>query len=193
MGGTLISDKYVLTAADKIYGQGLPSGSDDLAVVVGDHDRTIPSDGQQKIKAVSASAYPGWQENQIGFVIIELEERVQLRPEIGIVCLPMNTSETFPDGDLIASGWGQTVKSEDGDPSHVLKAMPVKETECTEEFVSFGLCIFSSINGTLCIGDAGGMAIIILCNKVFVSNLTAKQHITVVKGSYQKKLAILET
>ena len=141
----------------------------DLAVVVGDHDLSDPNDGQQKFSVSNVIIYPGFEDfESTDFAVIELEGSVNLRPEVGIACLPMNTSETFIGADLIATGWGQT---QSGNDANVLKAMRtegISLEECSrlwqEEFSEHDqdkLCVFNSKDAPGQ-GDSGGISISII-------------------------------
>ena len=162
-GGSLISDRFVLTAAHCLEDKS------NIGVVVGAHDLLDLTDGQQIILPSNVFIHPNYEHVpkkvlNYDFAIIELKEAISLRPEVGIACLPMNTAETFVNANLIASGWGGTDILET--PSPVLKAMRtqgISYEKCLKVLSgSFEdkLCALSSEHSSVFSGDSGGTKIL---------------------------------
>ncbi|XP_063866687.1 trypsin-1-like [Scylla paramamosain] len=162
-GGTLISDRYVLTAAHCIRGVSIHN----LRVTVGEHIRSFPIETRSKeYQPVYSIFHPEFNKttynNDIG--LLKLSHKINTymwfsRP----ACLPLPDTDYV--GELgIATGWGRI--SEKGEPTDTLKealvpifpnavcqALRYRPYEITDNMFCAGY-----INGGTdsCHGDSGG-------------------------------------
>jgi len=117
-GGSLVSDKYVVTAAHCTqYAVGKYS------VQLGAHNISIP-DGVN-IKAKKIINHKGYNSNSMknDIAVIELEEKATLGSSVGVVCLPPKNKD-YAGKMAVISGWG-TLES-GGDSPNELQDTTVK-------------------------------------------------------------------
>jgi len=158
-GGSLIADRYVLTAAHCTEGQR----ASDLTVRLGEHQINSNSESQIVTRRVSKiiehENYQGGSEiNDIA--LLKLSSPVQFRSEIWPVCLPPQTP-LYTGKVATVTGWGTT--SSGGSASNVLREVDVEVKSNTQCQSSYGS---SSIRDTMlcagsrgkdsCQGDSGG-------------------------------------
>ena len=160
-GGTLISDRHVLTAAHCTT----RGGSYD--VIVGEHRVTSSEDGTRHSVCRHVD-HPSYNTNTLDsdFSILHLDEPVQLGARAVPACLPQSSfSGDYLDGkDLTVSGWGAL--SEGGGSPNVLHKVVVPgmtNTFCNQRQIYGGqissnmLCAGqTSGNIDSCQGDSGG-------------------------------------
>ncbi|CAL4060273.1 unnamed protein product [Meganyctiphanes norvegica] len=158
-GGSLIADRYVLTAAHCT--EGLRAG--EVSVRLGDHRLSTTSESNQLTRTVSQIInHPNYQAgaeiNDIA--LLKLSSPVSFRTGVWPVCLPPKVP-TYANKVATATGWGTT--SSGGSSSDVLREVDVRvwsNTECRR--TQYG----SSIEDTMmcagqtgkdsCQGDSGG-------------------------------------
>ena len=160
-GGSLISASHVLTAAHCTVGRSAAS----IRVIVGDHNFQVTGDGEQYFAVQSILIHPNYNfANSLAFdfSILKLATAVVLpSPTAGIVCLPLDVSQTFAGASLTISGWGTTSSS--GIQSPALKVATVNgitNTACQanypqETLGTYHLCA-ALTNTDTCQGDSGG-------------------------------------
>ncbi|XP_069939742.1 trypsin [Cherax quadricarinatus] len=116
-GGTLISDRYVLTAAHCIRGVSVHS----LQVMVGDHIRSFPIETNSKeYRVVYAIYHPHFNHTTYNndIALIKLNHKVEYKWYSRPACLPLPDSDYV--GELgVVTGWGRV--GEKGDPTDTLK------------------------------------------------------------------------
>ena len=109
-GGTILSDRHILTAAHCLATVNDPKR---IAVHVGMHDLSQPDGTVHKINRVSI--HPSYSNDSLylhDIAIIHLESSVDLdkQPSMGMACMPManKTREQYPpmNSSLVAVGWG---------------------------------------------------------------------------------------
>merc|ERR1712002_1204490 len=101
-GGTLISDKDVLTAAH------CTSGSTSAAyVVLGEHNLGV-NDGEKKVRVCSVKNHPNYNDRTVDydFAILTLCESVSFTSDISPACLPSSSSNNYDNRESVVSGWG---------------------------------------------------------------------------------------
>ncbi|XP_037794678.1 proclotting enzyme-like isoform X2 [Penaeus monodon] len=161
-GGTLISDRYVLTAAHCIEGVNV----NNLRVMIGDHVRSFPIETKSRDYQAVYSVYHhefnrSTYNHDIG--LVKLGQKVEYKWYSRPACLPQPNSDYV--GELgIVTGWGRT--AQDGDPTDTLKeilvpifsnpacrALRYKPHEITDNM----MCAGYIAGGTdSCHGDSGG-------------------------------------
>ena len=106
-GGSLVGDKYVITAAHCLRGYS----PEDVAVIIGDTSIAVDNEAQSiKVDAFSFTRHPQYNstshENDIA--VIELKDKIDLhsQPNIKPVCLP-EAGSTYAGEEAVVSGWGR--------------------------------------------------------------------------------------
>jgi len=158
-GGSLIADRYILTAAHCT--EGLRAA--DLNVRLGEHKISSSSESQTVTRSVSKiinhENYQGGSEiNDIA--LLQLSSPVEFRSEVWPVCLPPSTP-SYANKVATVTGWGTT--SSGGSVSDVLREVDVKVKANSDCQSSYGS---SNIKETMlcagapgkdsCQGDSGG-------------------------------------
>jgi len=159
-GGTLISDKDVLTAAHCTVGGGA------RYVVLGEHNVQNSNDGQQVYRVCGKKEHPnyksGTEDND--FAILTLCDKVTFTTAVSPVCLPPDSSDQYSNKEAIVSGWG-TLYSNGPQPS-VLQDVTVKtmsNSQCTGSSTAYSssditsnMICAASPGKDSCQGDSGG-------------------------------------
>ena len=107
-GGTLVGDKYVITAAHCTAGQS----TSDLKVVVGETNLAVTNDTQRFVMDVLViKQHPGYDSSTLSndICVLELSSAVDLTsfPHIKPACLPYSSQITdFVGQSAVVSGWG---------------------------------------------------------------------------------------
>ena len=141
-GGTLISNRHVLTAAHcllKTQNSKLVPIYDSWTIDLGEHDYA-----NSIAKTVSVSDYVPHPDyiiddkhvSHYDIAVMTLSSPVTFIREISPICLPADTLETHVGQDAILTGWGTT---ELGRPSSTLKEVNctiLSDKECEETFGS---------------------------------------------------------
>ena len=160
-GGSLINDRYVLTAAHCLKSMPHPT---DIILMLGAYEkseRLFPGEKQEELEAQSYLIRPGYtfQPSSVEDVaLIKLKKPVQLGNRWKPVCLP-NFSE---HSNLFVYGWGRQ-----NEGTTQVKATVMHETEIDE--VANSTCtnqwgrrfipeqhICAGTKGKTCYGDSGG-------------------------------------
>merc|ERR1711970_147857 len=175
-GGTIINQRYVITAAHCVYeGQTLMQpNTHSLLVVAGEHNICDgANEGGQVIKVEQVHVRPDY--NQAGkmendFAILKLSSSIKFTANVKPACLPEKAAQSYSGQMATVSGWGGTVgyrykqKPRPTQPRQCeLKETSVKILKPTE-----GLCPRSTDNDSQtklcgyaegtdsCQGDSGG-------------------------------------
>ena len=158
-GGTLISNRHVLTAAHCFeHGNA-------MFVVVGGHYINDDSDGARH-NVCKTSIHPKWNEwtREFDFAILHLETPVEFGPRAVPACLPAQRLDGGRDGldwmqtgrTMTVSGWGLLAPDEYETPNelYVVKVPGVSDERCKDmhrDFTRrFGIHITDNM---LCAGD----------------------------------------
>jgi len=174
-GGTLISSKWVQTAAHCVFeGSHKPPHPQDWEVVLGEFDDTLDDGWEQVFNVDAVFLNPKYNSKTEDWdtALIKLSREVELTDWVAPACFPKEDS-SFPPGQVcITSGWG-SINSEGTEWGPTLKqeyAQLWKHSECEAAYGHQGwvthrmLCAGFHVTGnqdpercaTLGYGDSGG-------------------------------------
>lgn len=133
-GGTLLSERYVLTAANCLY----LTNTDELSVYVGSN--TI--DKASKITVKSAISHPQYDyfTDDYDFAILELESADNFPEIVEFAKLPSQADTLEDDENLFVTGWGWTDFFPEGDQK-VLRGVNVSNInheDCQRRYDEWG-------------------------------------------------------
>ncbi|CAL4108054.1 unnamed protein product, partial [Meganyctiphanes norvegica] len=168
-GGSIINDRYILTAAHCLYtfkntGKCYYDPPKELNILVGDHHQFSTSDNNAytaKITMKKNIIHPTYncKTQQNDFALIELSEAIELNDVIKPVCLPTDDSKTFESAMGTVAGWG-TKDDDDLSKIPLEVDLPILDTNCGgyETITSNMLCAGYPETGgkDSCQGDSGG-------------------------------------
>ncbi|XP_054735898.1 trypsin-1 [Anastrepha obliqua] len=162
-GGTLINDRYVLTAAHCVKGQNVKRISVRLLQLGRSTNMGIMR------RAVALVTHKKYNDNTLvnDIALVKLSKPIALKDPIRPVCLP-NPNQNFDFKEGVIAGWGLT--SQDGDISSVLQEVTVpiitnaqcRNTSYKTMIVNTMLCAGLVEEGgkDACQGDSGGPLIV---------------------------------
>ncbi|XP_058839024.1 transmembrane protease serine 9-like [Topomyia yanbarensis] len=161
-GGTLISDRHVMTAAHCVHG----FNKQRISVTLLDHDRSSSTETEtitSKVdKIYKHSGYsPFNYDNDIA--ILRLETIMQMNDKLRPVCQP-SSGESFAGYDGIVTGWGTTTQGGDVSPTLQEVSVPIlSNEECRksaygEKRITDNMLCAAVPEGGMdsCQGDSGG-------------------------------------
>ena len=104
-GGSIISDRHIMTAAHCTAGKSISS----IRVLLGEHDTT---DSVADIRTISAitdhPSYTGSSSLDYDYSILTLSSPVTFSKQMAPVCLPADTSLLYTGQVATVTGWGTT-------------------------------------------------------------------------------------
>lgn len=176
-GGTIISSRYILTAAHCVT--SLPSSLRLIGARVGDHDISTERDCERNPQGqviVCTERYQDFGVDGVYFhpdysrtklqndiALLRLNSTIDFRPaSVRPICLPYGNTATINHNKAVVTGWGATEfgpRSQD-----LLQAkLPLKtNAECKETYKRTTqiwykqLCAGGELNIDSCLGDSGG-------------------------------------
>merc|ERR1712142_1328816 len=162
-GGSIISSRFVLTAAHCIQYKG-----EKVFVVIGDHDKLDGGEAvtkRLKGRAIPHKNYdPNNMDNDVAVIRLNKEIKFsEFNGNVAPVCLARKNDGDYADTDVTATGWG-TIYSE-GPQATVLMEVNLRtitNTQCGEDYGYDKTMIIPSMLCTVmpgkdaCQGDSGG-------------------------------------
>ncbi|XP_058981501.1 uncharacterized protein LOC109611842 [Musca domestica] len=172
-GGSLITNRYVLTAAhcvntvDPVIGVRLgeyDTSTEEDCIKLGPRWRCNPPVEDIGIENIVAHPEYSKSKHVNDIALIKLDRNVEFKKHIEPICLPIfsNSVQTQPEDHFLIAGWGFTEK---GSTSNVLLKAPVKQlpvSTCSQEYsielsLTRHLCAGDDVLGRdTCGGDSGG-------------------------------------
>ncbi|XP_075139713.1 ovochymase-2 [Leptodactylus fuscus] len=110
-GGTVISDRYIVTAAHCVLDKNILNNT---RVSVGVHDFGVKEYSEKSFPIKAVYKHPNFSSNKpfnYDIAILELVGRIKFDQNIQAACLP-NPDDVFPAGSLcVALGWGRLIEN----------------------------------------------------------------------------------
>ncbi|CAL4059571.1 unnamed protein product, partial [Meganyctiphanes norvegica] len=189
-GGSIINDRWILTAAHCIVDQNTCrlkfDSSSSLRVTVGEHHQGQTSDDNSDTKKYAIKSYikhPNYNCKTLDYdiALLELTEPIPFNNAIRPVCLPSDDSKTYVGQTATVSGWGLT--STDGSMSNYLQEVQVPIL-ANDNCGSWGtkaamkLCAGGQPGKDSCGGDSGGPLVVKENNKYVQVGVVSYGHRT---------------
>ena len=158
-GGSILSSKTILTAAHCTVG----SSAGSMTVVVGEHDWTVPGDGEQRMSVCGKEEHPSYNSRTLDydFSILTLCEDITLQQQIAApVCMPFSPSSAYANIPAIVSGWG-TLASGGSQPDQLMEVEveTMTNTACNRRYdgdITDRMICAANDGKDACQGDSGG-------------------------------------
>ncbi|XP_045123505.1 trypsin-1-like [Portunus trituberculatus] len=184
-GGTIINNKYVVTAAHCFFNQAGERESDvGLVVGVADHDMSSSSDDVAGVtrlvsvkKVILHNNYDP-KKYDYDIALLQLAETLDLskNKELRAVCLPENDSKTYAGVTGIAAGWGRIVDGGNQPDKLQEVELPILDTSCMNfAGISERMLCAATEKGDkdTCQGDSGGPLFVVESSKYKLVGVTS--------------------
>jgi hypothetical protein len=152
-GGSLISDKTVLTSASCTFSRSVS----DISVIVGEHDTSTDEDEQELIEVEQKIIHPEYNQNTFDndFALLTLAEPVNWSREVKPICFPIGEPQQYEGIQATVSGWG-TLTANSGQLQNVLHKVDVF-TQTNQQCVGDSTVFTSSriTSNMICAADQG--------------------------------------
>lgn len=174
-GGSLINNRYVITAAHCIHSSSIPKGWKPISVRLGEWDTSTERDCDgiecsdphidvPIIKIVGHERYNPKVKNQLNDIaLLRLSKHIDYTDFIKPICLPRNTNLHFEGIKLYVAGWGKTERRTTSNKKLKASVTGVSINSCKEVYSKLGihlsrkqLCAGGEIGVDSCRGDSGG-------------------------------------
>ena len=158
-GGSVINDRYVLTAAHCTANKT----ADDIQVLLGDQRINITDSGEQRFSVTKITDHPDYSGAVGGWDVslLRLDRRITFSDTISPVCLA-EAGQTYAGVTAIASGYGRVgATSPQADVTQYVELPVWKQDTCRTKWNFLKdsmLCAGGSDAGgtSVCMGDSGG-------------------------------------
>ncbi|KAH8311738.1 hypothetical protein KR044_007761 [Drosophila immigrans] len=167
-GGSLITDRFVLTAA-----HCTTTSHKIVGVRIGDYDLDTDEGAEEEYGIEEIRPHPNYKQGSISYdiALIKLDKIVEFQRNIEPICLPVNHTfqELQSNETFFIAGWGKT---EEEEPSPILRMGEVKQQHldvCRKYYSNAPvnknhICAMGDSKQETCHGDSGG--------PLFIGNLT---------------------
>lgn len=184
-GGTLITDKHVLTAVHCLYEEGKLMDINKLLLIIGNYDKEKNSnwDVQNYYRRanmiIKHSGYNPRIDNDFDIAIIELFEPVPLGRFLRAAILPPHNSPLLTGTPCNAWGWGKVKSSEDSYRTvlrHMkIPVLPINFCKLFQEFDQQNtlFCAEQRYNENSCIESTGGSLLVRIENSFVVAGIAS--------------------